>query len=426
MRQKGLVDLFVMKLDLKNYFLGQFLKQLTLKPSDLVFLCNLDTHVKFRAAMANKAIFGTLGETTRLMITMLATVVFGCQSDGPLKSCLKSTSDPLEVVNNCQFLADALSEISAKNKDESAGHPDSAGEKKQGDSQKVDDDDDGIETSLNDLVTPEELEADDSGKLEVWLDFLKNKFDSFVTLVIDQDTVGDLKSVVEKCEILQKVEGPAMLLFDSKIAGEASSNPNCRLPPFQGKMLRRYVQTFTALRGNGGDTEVQEGDLRRTDMIAYMDGSRPGNDSSVNGCLVDTNGRSMNKVKQNFTLVYDEESLGDRKEKVRGFVQQTENLNVFTLDGLQLQKQSRKHYSGTNLGSNIGPIRALGYDDPACWRLSLADKKLLYSEKGKILTGGACFLAHDGVQLLAPAFFPASLLVYQCIHEITELKKCMK
>ena len=74
MRQKGLVDLFVMKLDLKNYFLGQFLKQLTLKPSDLVFLCNLDTHVKFRAAMANKAIFGTLGETTRLMITMLATV----------------------------------------------------------------------------------------------------------------------------------------------------------------------------------------------------------------------------------------------------------------------------------------------------------------------------------------------------------------
>ena len=59
MRQKGLVDLFVMKLDLKNYFLGQFLKQLTLKPSDLVFLCNLDTHVKFRAAMANKAIFGT-------------------------------------------------------------------------------------------------------------------------------------------------------------------------------------------------------------------------------------------------------------------------------------------------------------------------------------------------------------------------------
>ena len=230
MRQKGLVDLFVMKLDLKNYFLGQFLKQLTLKPSDLVFLCNLDTHVKFRAAMANKVIFGTLGETTRLMITMLATVVFGCQSDGPLKSCLKSTSDPLEVVNNCQFLADALSEISAKNKDESQVTQTSAGEKKQGDSQKVDDDDDGIETSLNDLVTPEQLEADDSGKLEVWLDFLKNKFDSFVTLVIGQDTVGDLKSVVEKYEILQKVEGPAMLLFGSKIAGEASSNPNCRLP----------------------------------------------------------------------------------------------------------------------------------------------------------------------------------------------------
>lgn len=388
-----MVDLFVLKLDLKNYLLNPFLKQLTLKPSDFEFLCKLENHTRFREAMSNKAMFGTLGESTRLMITLLATVIYGCHSDGPLKSCLKSTSDPLEVVNNCQFLADSLSDISAKNKDENAGHPDAAGEK-QGESQTADDDE-ILDTSLNDLVTQEQLEAEPE-KLETWLDYLKNKFDSFVTLIIDQDTVGELKSVTEKCGILQKVEGAAMLLCDSKVAGEASSNPNCRLPPFQGKMLRKYVQVFTALRGNGGDTEIQDGDLRRGDMVAYLDGSRPGNDSSVNQCLVDTNGRAMNKVKQNFTLVYDEESLADRKEKVRGFVQQTENLNVYTLDGLQLQRTSRKHYSGTNLGSNIGPIRALAYDDAACWRLSPADKKLLYGEKGKILTGGPCYLADDG------------------------------
>ena len=320
-----MVDLLVLKLDLKNYLLNPFLKQLTLKPSDFEFLCKLENHTRFREAMSNKAMFGTLGESTRLMITLLATVIYGCHSDGPLKSCLKSTSDPLEVVNNCQFLADALSDISAKNKDENAGHPDAAGEK-QGESQTADDDE-ILDTSLNDLVTQEQLEAEPE-KLETWLDYLKNKFDSFVTLIIDQDTVGELKSVTEKCGILQKVEGAAMLLCDSKVAGEASSNPNCRLPPFQGKMLRKYVQVFTALRGNGGDTEIQDGDLRRGDMVAYLDGSRPGNDSSVNQCLVDTNGRAMNKVKQNFTLVYDEESLADRKEKVRGFVQQTENLNV--------------------------------------------------------------------------------------------------
>lgn len=379
----------MLKLDLKTYFLGPFLKQITVGQMDMEFLDKMSSHVSFRAAMSNKAVLGTLGETTRLLVTLLSTVVYGGQSDGTLKTALKSSADAMEVMNNCQFLKDAISDIGAKNKEETVGHPDSM-EKNRGDIVAAEDEVGHSETTLSDLVTKEQLDADENGKLDEWLAYLNNKFESFCSLVIDQDTMGDLKSALEPLQILQKVDGPAMLLFDSKIAGEASSNPNCRLPPFQSKMLRRYVQAFTALRGNGGDDQIAEGDLRKSDMICILDGGRSGNDSAVSQALMDTNGRAMSKVKQNFTILYDEESLGDRKERVRGFVQQTEGLAVYTLEGLQLDKVSRKHYSGTNHGSNIGPVRALGYDDVNCWRLSPADKKLLYGDKGKILTGGPC------------------------------------
>ena len=147
---------------------------------------------------------------------------------------------------------------------------------------------------------------------------------------------------------------------------------------------------MVSLRANDGDDQLPEGDLRRKDLVIVLDGGRSGNDSAVNQALVDVNGRAMNKVKQCFTLLYDEESLGERKERVKGFVQQVEGLNVYSTEGLELEKCSRKHYSGTNHGTNIGPVRALPYDDPNCWRISPADKKLLYGDKGKILTGGAC------------------------------------
>lgn len=188
--------------------------------------------------------------------------------------------------------------------------------------------------------------------------------------------------------MLKKVSGPCMLLYDSKVAGEASSNPNIRLPPFQQRHFRRMLQAFTAVRGPGDQENAQEGDLKKTDLVIYMDGGRSGNDTSVSQAFVDSTGRSMNKCRQCFTICYDEESLVDRREKVRGFVNQTESMMCYTLEGLEIEKVARKHYSGTNHGSHIGPVRALPYTDKACWRMSPADKKGLYGDKGRVLTGG--------------------------------------
>ncbi|CAJ1380096.1 unnamed protein product, partial [Effrenium voratum] len=245
----------------------------------------------------------------------------------------------------------------------------------------------GKSLTLKDLCTAQQLETvDDEGKLDDWLTFLLNKFESFCALVVDHDSKDDLIKVLEPT-VLKKVSGPCMLLYDSKV-GEASSNPNIRLPPFQQRHFRRMLQAFTAVRGPGDQENAQEGDLKKTDLVIYMDGGRSGNDTSVSQAFVDSTGRSMNKCRQCFTICYDEESLVDRREKVRGFVNQTESMMCYTLEGLEIEKVARKHYSGTNHGSHIGPVRALPYTDKACWRMSPADKKALCGDKGRVLTGG--------------------------------------
>ena len=265
-----------------------------------------------------------------MLVTLLGNAVYGTQSDGPLKSSLKSTSDCVEVINHCQFLSDAMSEIATKNKEETAGHPNSG--PVDSDVKESEVEDQAAETGLHDLVSQDVINNDSEGKLDEWLSYLNTRFESFVSLVVDADTRDDLAAALGQCEVLQKVQGPCMLLYDSKIAGEASSNPNCRLPPFQSKHLRKIVQAMVSLRGNDGDDQLPEGDLRRKDLIVVLDGGRSGNDSAVNQALVDVNGRAMNKVKQCFTLLYDEESLGERKERVKGFLQQVEGLNVYSTE----------------------------------------------------------------------------------------------
>ncbi|CAJ1394699.1 unnamed protein product [Effrenium voratum] len=377
-RQKGLVDLWVLKMDLKDYFLGPFLGKLQLPEADTAMM----------ARRNEKSILGTVRESTRKMVSILENFVFGVTNDGALKTALKGSCEVAEVISQVKFLSEAIEEVSITNKEESTGHPMATSSKEPGSAHE--DVNQGKSLTLKDLCTAQQLETvDDEGKLDDWLTFLLNKFESFCTLVVDHDSKDDLIKVLEPT-VLKKVSGPCMLLYDSKVAGEASSNPNIRLPPFQQRHFRRMLQAFTAVRGPGDQENAQEGDLKKTDLVIYMDGGRSGNDTSVSQAFVDSTGRSMNKCRQCFTICYDEESLVDRREKVRGFVNQTESMMRYTLEGLEIEKVARKHYSGTNHGTHIGPVRALPYTDKACWRMSPADKKGLYGDKGRVLTGGPC------------------------------------
>lgn len=62
-----------------------------------------------------------------------------------------------------------------------------------------------------------------------------------------------------------------VLWYDSKSAGESSSQPNVRLPPFRNKDLQKWVHAL--LRLDDEDT------LPKTHMVCYLDGGRHGSSS---------------------------------------------------------------------------------------------------------------------------------------------------
>ena len=118
------------------------------------------------------------------MVSILENFVFGVTNDGALKTALKGSCEVAEVISQVKFLSEAIEEVSITNKEESTGHPMATSSKEPGSAHE--DVNQGKSLTLKDLCTSQQLNTvDDEGKLDDWLTFLLNKFESFCTLVVD-------------------------------------------------------------------------------------------------------------------------------------------------------------------------------------------------------------------------------------------------
>ena len=100
-------------------------------------------------------------------------------------------------------------------------------------------------------------------------------------------------------------------------------------------------------------------------------------------------GKALTKVRHDYLMFYTEDGLGQRRERVRGMINQVETLSIFTFNGMTMAKKTSKHFTGSNYGNVIGPLSTMAYDDKDCWILDPAGKKALYGPSGKTLAGGA-------------------------------------
>ena len=100
-------------------------------------------------------------------------------------------------------------------------------------------------------------------------------------------------------------------------------------------------------------------------------------------------GKALTKVRHDYLMFYTEDGLGQRRERVRGMINQVETLSIFTFNGMTMAKKPSKHFTGSNYGNVIGPLSTMAYDDKDCWILDPAGKKALYGPSGKTLAGGA-------------------------------------
>lgn len=109
---------------------------------------------------------------------------------------------------------------------------------------------DALEVPLSMLVTVKQLEADVEDALPRWREFLEQQTSQFVKLIPEPDTYSLLADSLRETVAKEKHAGNVVLWYDVKTAGEASSNPNCRIPPLRAAHLKKMVQGFISCRGS--------------------------------------------------------------------------------------------------------------------------------------------------------------------------------
>lgn len=93
--------------------------------------------------------------------------------------------------------------------------------------------------------------------------------------------------------------------------------------------------------------------------------------------------KSVNVEK--ITLMFDEESLKKRVQRVKGMQRQTEVMLMCTRNFLSFAEKERKHFRGSNKGDALGPVSVP--DWAQAWALSFGTKKVLYGPN-RVAVGG--------------------------------------
>jgi hypothetical protein len=170
------------------------------------------------------------------------------------------------------------------------------------------------------------------------------------------------------------------IFYDPKLAGEANHRPMIRVPPLR---TDKFQELVTAARSRFG-AEVPDGELPPGDLYFLCDGGKPGNQTELMRPF-----HGMTKSVRTFTLWRDEESLVMRLARQRGTVgtyRQQEHLYVVSATLPAVRPVKFQNYNGSSAGTMMGPIILPRLD--ACWHLSWADKKLLYTPLHLIAVGG--------------------------------------
>ena len=97
--------------------------------------------------------------------------------------------------------------------------------------------------------------------------------------------------------------------------------------------------------------------------------------------------KPLEKTITRIHIMYDEASLVDRKEIVRGVatIDQTETVFLVSRMALQVDRKARVKYHGTTAGSLLGPVAAPAFEN--IWQETVQDKKAIWGSS-RVAVGG--------------------------------------
>ncbi|CAK9007427.1 Uncharacterized protein SCF082_LOCUS9454, partial [Durusdinium trenchii] len=284
---------------------------------------------------------GSLTEAERLLIHMIKNVVYRNGHDGQLRTSLKTSTLPADIV--CHEPFNKMIEVIKEEIDKMrrAQKQGVEGEESQGAGDKT-----GIfvHELLPDLsLSVDEDDDETAQKLISYAKEAEQLVDQFVRLVVEQDSMQGMGQILESCASMSN-DQRAILVYDTKVAGEATAQPHVRRPQFRKDHFQKIASAFT--RGRGGPQPRSE------DAVCVLDGGRQLSSLVLGACVKffgDEQGQHWEKKQRQEAMVhYDEQSVRSRKCLV------------------------------------------LPYDqEQGCWIVSKEEKDKIYGTAGKVLAGGA-------------------------------------
>ena len=127
--------------------------------------------------------------------------------------------------------------------------------------------------------------------------------------------------------------------------------------------------------------------------VYFFDGGKSGASDTVSKYFVNDKGRFTSVCQREGLMrrvthvIYAESTMRQRRTRVGGVgsMRQLKSLHAYAAKETHFPEQDRVKYSGTNVGDCIGEVVLDTWEDS--WKLSMADKKLLYGSNRRAVGG---------------------------------------
>ena len=246
----------------------------------------------------------------------------------------------------------------------------------------------------------EPADAEDLRRLEQYKLQARQYVSTYVTLM-DENCLDSEITQTLRSSAAGRAQGDAgqrthvLVYYSAQDAGEASSQPWCRVPPLRerGGHLERFVRLILQRFPS-----YQE-ELHPQDVYIVNDSGRAGNRSAILKAFTlpsnDPESKStiqLKKTIKSVSLLLSEASLAQNKAKIRGqAIEQVQSLLQISKTTPELNLHDRLHVQhATNRGNAIGFMSSESWDtSPHVWRVQQKIKLEMLGKHGaKVPVGG--------------------------------------
>ena len=192
-----------------------------------------------------------------------------------------------------------------------------------------------------------------------WAQYVERLLRSRTQLFAEQETLTQNANILRE-STASKVKASAghsvAICFSSNLNAEGITNPHCRNPPLRKERLQKLGQAIVKARSHLFAEEDDSHDaesLGPGDLYIALDGSKGGNHTKL------VNWIKGPKIVRKITLVYDYDSVKERKFRVKGpgTMCMDEKMLLVSSSALKIPKFRYEAAPGASEGSVYGPMQ---------------------------------------------------------------------